>query len=127
MTTSREHDARYWQHRDYLSMLPFSQFKFKNPCKKCIVRPSCSKACDNYYKYTDLKIMLYQRLNIIKNFFLMILGILCNLFYFGLYSLSLLTIALIAAILSGAIILAALYTCNEIWLLWWRIIERFSS
>jgi hypothetical protein len=127
MTTSKEHDARYWQYRDYLPMFPFNQFKFKNPCKKCIVRPSCSKACDNYYKYTDLKIMLYQRLNIIKNFFLMILGILCNLFYFGLYSLSLLTMALIAAILSGVIILAALYTCNEIWLLWWRIIERFSS
>lgn len=25
--------------------------KFKNPCKKCLIQPMCSKICDNYINY----------------------------------------------------------------------------
>lgn len=48
----------------YHKLFPLSQYKFRNPCTKCLVKPMCSKHCTNYFKH--LKFAEYKE---VKKYF----------------------------------------------------------
>lgn len=52
-------------HHKY-KLFPFSQYKFKDPCKKCLVRPACTMACIDSLKHDKFKAYIYQRVRAIK-------------------------------------------------------------
>lgn len=61
-------------------LFPLSQFKIKNPCKQCLVKPMCSKVCEDLIRHKRLGNYLHRiKLKITSLRFLEILYI---IFYF---------------------------------------------
>jgi len=53
-------------HTRRLSLFPLSQYKFKDPCKLCLVRPICNRYCEDKYKLMSWHTYKLDRLNKIK-------------------------------------------------------------
>jgi len=49
-----------------LSLFPLSQYKFKDPCKLCLVKPICNRYCPDKYKLMAWHTYKLDRLHKIK-------------------------------------------------------------
>lgn len=45
----------YYIHR--LELLSLENYRFTDPCKKCLVRPACTVSCEEHRKYNRFKLL----------------------------------------------------------------------
>jgi hypothetical protein len=101
---------------------PFRIYRITDPCKKCIVKPMCSKVCNEYIK----RLNFGETMNYYKERIFLIIKTICEKIYlffaFLLYASVFLIITILIYILIILFGVGFIYTLNEIVLLWGRIL-----
>lgn len=105
-----------------IDLYQIKNMRITDPCKKCLVRPICSRICNEYIKRMNFGEMM----NDIKERIVLIIKSIFEKIYLFItiivYSSFWLIMSVLAVIVTFFLGLGALYTLNQLYLLWMRII-----